>query len=56
MSSLGIRLMLGVATLLVAGFLAACRTTSSQEGSVPRTLTDDYGNTATWVTTTAPSH
>jgi hypothetical protein len=56
MSSLGIRLMLGVATLLVAGFLAACGTTSSREGSVPRTVTDDYGNTATWVTTTAPSH
>jgi ABC-type Fe3+-hydroxamate transport system substrate-binding protein len=47
--------MAGVATLLAAGFLAACGTTSSQEGSMPRTVTDDYGNTATWVTTTATS-
>ena len=55
MSRLGIRLMLGVATLFAAGLLAACGTTSSQGGSVPKTVTDDYGHAATWVTTTAPS-
>jgi ABC-type Fe3+-hydroxamate transport system substrate-binding protein len=48
-------LMLVVATLLAAGFFAACGTTSSQPGSVPQTVTDDYGNTATWVTTKATS-
>jgi hypothetical protein len=48
-------LMLVVATLLAAGFFAACGTTSSQEDSVPQTVTDDYGNTATWITTTATS-
>jgi hypothetical protein len=44
-----------VATLLAAGFFAACGSTSSREGSVPQTVTDDYGNTAIWVTTTATS-